>query len=505
MKSVQQTSDDITRKNTLLRAAGRGGVFNTLGGAASSFIRIAASTILARLLSPNDYGVFGVALLVQEFVSHVGALGMGIGIIAKLNISEKDLNTCFWTMAPMRLLMFAVCFLVAPLAALFFGDDRIDNVLRVTSLTFLFSIIGLVPSLLLKKSLQFLSIVKINFVAAFIQSLVAITMSVFVVQNYWALVIAMLAASAANSTMLFLRCKWIPKLQFDKDSFRFLFRYGANNLGISIVEYLHQNLDYLLVGRVLGPRMLGLYEFAYRIPHLFQQQVAEPLRGIVFPVLSKVQERDDLLISGYVKTVRYVALAVFPALAGLSVVADLAVGLLWGQQWVDIVIPLRILCAAAAVRVVTDALRVIFNCKGRPDVPFKFGLVTLAITFTFVYFLGKHYGIKGVATAMLLSALPSLVLTWFAFRLLSSKFMVFVRGVAPPLVSGMMVALGVTFLRYLLDPLKMNPLLELALCVSGGVVTYLATLLLFYRKLCLDVHETTKIILDSKVANASDA
>lgn len=335
----QKTVHQKQKLNTdaLTRSAGRGALWQILGGGWQTVIRLGASMVLARALAPDDFGIFGMALLVRELIDHAGDLGMGTGIIAKKDVSEDDLCTCFYTMAVVRFMLFIATFAIAPVAATFFHTPKLTWVLRAVSFTFLFSIFSAVSKTLLQKQLRFGPLVIIGGSIVLVESGTAVTLVLLTDLRYWALVSAMLISSFFMHLIIFVWAKWYPKLKFSKKSFRYLFRYGINSLGFAIVNYLHQNIDYLLVGRLLGTASLGFYQFAYQIPHLIQDRLARPVGGVIFPALSKVQHNDERLIAGYVKAVKYIALGAFPALGGLAVLSDLTVSVLWGEKWLPIV------------------------------------------------------------------------------------------------------------------------------------------------------------------------
>lgn len=468
------TTDNLTQ------SAGRSILWQIVGGGWQALVRIGASVFLARALQPIDFGIFGMAILVKEFVGSVGALGMGTGLVAKKEVTDDDLCTSFWSMAAMRLIMFAGMFAGAPLAAGWLEDPRIVDVVRAVSFIFLIMIIQESSYTLLVKELRFRAINTIGGIGIVLQSGIAVFLAINTDLGYWALVLAMLVFAVFSSLTTFVVAGWRPRFRFSRESFRYLFRYGINGLGFSIVNYLTQNLDYLLVGRVLGARALGLYEFAYRIPHMIQENVVKPVGSVVLPTLSKVQESNERLIAGYIKTVKFVALMAFPALAGLAVVADVAVPVLWGDQWVSIVTPLRILCLCAALRILPQPSGAVLYCKNRPDIPFKISLVGLVWTAAAVGGLGYVFGLNGVAWGMLLSVLPSFAAVIISFRLTDSSTLRLAEAVWPVVAMTAVCALAAFGAKVGVLGAGWPLIVVLSLSVVAGAVAYpLALLLLF--------------------------
>lgn len=402
---------------SLLQTAGRAALWQVVGGGWQTAVRLAGSLFLARALQPSDFGLFGMAMLVQEFITYIGAFGLQVGLVAKKDVSEADVSTCFWGMAGIRGLMFLGGELAAPLAGMFFGDPRLVNVVRGVSCTFLFQAVEIVPSALLTKDLRFRTLNAIQATAITLETGLAVGLALTTELGYWSLVAAMVASALLSAAATFVAARWVPRFLFSRASFRYLSNFGGNTLGFSIVNYFHHNLDYLLVGRLLGAGALGFYEYAYRIPHLVFDRVVRPVGLVAFPALAKVRDDDAKVIEGYLKTVQFLAIISFPVLAGLAAVADVAVPVLWGDRWTPIVTPLRVLCLCAALRCVPQAAGAVLYCRDRPDAPFRIGLAGLAWTALVVAVLGRMFGLLGVAWGMALSVLPSFAMVVLAFRL----------------------------------------------------------------------------------------
>jgi O-antigen/teichoic acid export membrane protein len=459
--------------------AARGALWQMLGGGWLSVVRLGASTMLARALEPSDFGLFGMALLAQEIVVVIGNLGMSTGLIAKSEVTEDDLCTCFWTMAGARLLMFVVAFSGAPLAALFFHDPRVTDVLRVVSFTFLLAPLTDVANALLRKELKFGFLTCVQSVAALLESATAVVLAVSTDLGYWALVAGILVNTVATNLGMLLGARWWPRLRFSRESFRYQFRFGIHGLGFGVANYLNQNIDYLLVGRILGPTSLGMYEFAYRIPHLVLDRIARPVGTVAFPALAKLQD-DERLIAAYVKVVTMTSLISFPVLVGLAAIADMAVRVLWGEKWLPIVLPLQILCVSGAARTIIQPVGAIFNCKNRPDLPFKFTAVMTLVTFAVVASLGRLYGVVGVAAGMTVALAPLYFVLRSAFRLAGARTSELLSALVPASVSSLAMGACAYLAKEVVHNLGANHASALIAGVLAGVLVYpLALRLLF--------------------------
>ncbi len=485
---------EATPADSLARSAGRGAMWQFVGAGWQTVVQLGASAVLARLLFPDDFGIMGMAILAQGLVKRTGDFSAASGVIAKKDVTQDDLSTAFWMSFGVQAVLCVVTFAIAPLAAWFFGAPEVTGVIRALSVTFLLTGVGAVSGTLLRKRLVFGAPKIIEGAAFTLQSGLAILFALVFDMDYWALVISMLIANFAQTCAIVLYARWLPRFRFNPASFRYLFRYGANGLGTSLVGYFHNNTDYLLVGKLLGPSMLGLYEFAYRIPHMAFNRFAMPMRRVTFPVLSTVQTEDQRLAAGYVKVAKYIAIILFPALGGLAAVAGPAVAVLWGEKWLPVVVPLQILCFRSAIQSVISPVRDVFLCKDRPDIPFKYGVCTLVFTCGAVVGLGYAFGLVGVASGMLISVMPSLVLLWLAFRLTKTPLKRLFAALAPAATSATvssLLALGAVHWTTLSG--GGNPL-ALGLGVSTGAAAYLAIMWLRFGDTAREVIRTIRVI-----------
>ena len=473
---------------SLTKRAGQSALWQISGGAGQTIIRLGASVVLARMLTPQDFGIYGMALLFKAFVERLGNLGMGAGIIARKETTEDDLCTCFWTMAGLRVCLFILMFATAPLASNFFNNPDLTTVVRVISLTFLFSIPSIVANFLLSKELRYQAINVVRSAGVFFESGLAVTLVLTTNLDYWALVFAMLSTVLLTETTIGFLAKWYPKFRFSKLSFNYLFYFGINQMGTGLINYLQSNIDYLVVGRILGASKLGLYEFAYRIPHLFQVRLAQPAASVLFPAMSKVQEEDKKIFAGYLKATKYIAIVVLPALFGLSALAFPTVKILWGDQWLPIVFPLQILCFSSAIRCINLPTQSIFLSKKRPDLPFKLGIARFTVTLFVVLALGKLYGLNGIAYGMFISATLSFINLYFAFRLLNiGSFTDWILNIKAPIIATLFCYLSALVLYNLLN---FHIITTYTFSIILGMIIYIITYFILFKSEIKDIRRT---------------
>ena len=483
--------------------AGRAALWQIAGGGWQTLVRLGASIYLARALRPSDFGLFGMALLYQELLVTALSLGFGTGLIVKKDLSEEDLSTAFWLSCTVRIIIFLAVFLSAPLAALFWKEPRVEPVIRAVSLTLLFQIIGMVPGTLATKHLQFKKINIIRAIAILLESTTVIILVAFTSLTYWALVIGMMLNVLFYNVALWISSGcWLPKINFHKDSFRYLFRFGFYAWLFGITNYLKQNVDYFLVGRLLGSHQLGLYEFAYRLPHLVLDRISRPVGNVLFPAFSKIQDDNEKLFNSYINAVKYVCLVCYPILFILAAISDILVPLFWGRQWTPIVVPLQILCLCAALRLLVQPMGYIFYCKNRPDIPYKTSSLVLFFSVIIIGLLGYFYGLLGIACGMLFSVFPSIVVLFLVFLyLLRVNPFKFLLSLFPVFASSLCSYLVVLVVKKIFFVIKFDSLGVLIVSSLVGLLVYLGFIFFLFPFIIKEIIQKIKSAFDLSLQN----
>lgn len=473
MKQDDQISE---KSDALTKTTGRAAAWQILGGAWVTVVRLVSSIFLARLLSPDDFGLYGMAVIVMELINCLGNLGMNAGIVATKDVTEEDLCTCFWSMAGVRTCLFLITFFGAPIASTVFDEARLTGVLQIVSFHFLISTLSVMSQTILVKKLEFRVINIITGCIALIESCLVIYLAWFTDLAYYSFAFAMLSNSIATSIFLFFYAGWYPKFIFSKKSFGYLFNFGIHGLWISISNYINQNIDYLLVGRMLGTHQLGLYEFAYRVPNIIYQRIAQPVGLVCFPAFSKVSDDNSLLFSGYIKATKFVCLLTFPMLIGMAALADIIVQLLWGNQWLSIIFPLQILCFCSALRCVYQTAPLLLYCKKKPYLASMISFISMISTFLLVAILGYYLKIIGVALGMLLSVIPSYALIFFVLKYTNKSINLFIKPLTP-LVIATAICWCVAFLVKKYLTIHGFPIIiTLCLAILFGAISYIVSI-----------------------------
>ncbi len=458
------------------------GIWQLSSSILQAIIRFVASIFLARALLPSDFGIFGLAILFKDFLLHIGAFGVGSAVIAKKDITKQDLNTCFYIISIIRFLLFCIAFFGAPFVGLFFKNLQVVNVVKFISFSFLIQIIGFIPHLLLLKELRYKEINIISLVSILIESSFAVFFVYKLKLSYWSLPLAMLIAVFFSNLMYLYRYPWFPSFYVSRDSFKYLFNFGLFTLMSTFSNYLKGNIDFILIGRLLGTYQLGLYEFAYRIPTNIAGRIIGPISAIVLPFLSKIQNNNSKIFHGYLKIVVFSSLLIFPLISILISICDILIPLLWGDKWIPIILPMRILCIVVLFSPILHPISSIFYVKHRPDLFFKMSFCSLIITVILLVPCIKFLGLIGAPLAILISNLLLIFLSHFYYsRLLNINFIAKLTVLFPIVFSSILAVIVSYFIKKFFLLNSFSILFALFFAIISFFIVYLFSIVFFFR------------------------
>lgn len=454
----------------------RGVSWTAVSQVLSQVSTFAATIVLARILAPKDFGVVGMAALFIGLVTIMGEIGMGAAIVQRKSISQRQLDTVFWTGLAVGILAFLFSFAAAPLAVEFFGEPMAGQVVRVTALAFVIDALGSVHQVLLSKEMRFNLLARAEIFGAVVYTVVAIGLALLGA-GVWAIVIGQIVRAIAENLGMWILEPWRPRFEFSYDDFRGLFAFGARIWGFNFVNYLRENVDNFVIGRLLGSASLGFYALAYNLANLPRRQMSSIVSRVTFPAFSKAQDNDSFIREAYTKVLRYVSLITFPLLGGLAVLAPQLIPVIYGDQWIPAIVPLQLLCGVGMLYSVGSTVGSVFLAKGRPDLQFRIGLVVLCIL-TVIVLVSVRWGLVGVAAGVLVYAMTSwLIGQSFANRLISLRMPTYLRSLAPASIACavMVAALGIAR-PFVLHSGLLGPIPWLVCAVLAGAAIYIGAL-----------------------------
>ncbi len=461
----------------LLKKIFIGAAWIVVGQIARQVISLVTVAILARMLSPGDFGLVAMGYTVKALAYVFASIGMGSAIIQRKDLDEDHLSTAYWTSFMAGMFITAVVAGMSPVVAWFFNRRELTMIIAVTSITFAFGGISSTHRDLLERKMKFKRISIIDFLDVCGGSAVAIIMALKGM-GYWSLVVREIAGALFKIPMYSLASGWRPRLIFRVQCFKNLFGFSSYVLMSNFLNYFNRNADNVIIGKFLGATLLGYYDLAYNLMLKPLQYISFTIGKVLFPALSRIQEDKESVRIIYLRAIKTISLLTFPMMAGLFLVAHEAIFFIYGPKWKPVVHILQVFCFVGALQSVVTTVGTVFMSQGRSDLMFKMSLIVSPfIWLSFV--IGVKWGIIGVAICYaIVTGCWCLIVHSVANRLISLKMGEFLSVFSKPVIyTFIMVAIVTTIRTFLTYLVKPNSIVVLLSLVSCGILTYLIILL----------------------------
>lgn len=409
--SAQDLLDVSDIRSELNRAAVRGGVATALSQFTRAVARIIAIAVLARQLSPGDFGLLAMATTVVGFASIIKDLGLTTAVIQRQSISQAEVANLFWVNIAVGLFLSFFMILAAPFAAQFYNDGRLESLLVVLSCIFTIDALGAQHQAVLRRRMDFKKVAIIEVMGVVGGTLGAIVVG-FLSKSYWALVVTLLLNSIIVSIALWTACAWRPSRSDGTVSVRPLISFGIHLAGFNLINYVFRNLDNILIGRFWGAASLGVYSNAYSLLMLPITQINGPITTVALPALSRLSQEPEAYVSFYKRGLSSVVMLGMPVVVFLVVEADSIASIVFGGRWVGVSDVFQALGAAAFIGTFNVATGWVYVSTGAVKRQLIAGIANSLVSAAFIVG-GLQYGIMGVAYAisisMMLTRIPSLL------------------------------------------------------------------------------------------------
>ena len=395
--------------------------------------RVLLLLVLARSLSPHEYGVAAMVLVVSTLVLVFSDLGLGAALVQRADLDDLDRSSVFWATSAVGLAATALCWLVAGPAAAFYGEPAVRDLMRGLSATFLLTALGATQVAVLSRDLRYRELALRQIAAALAGTAARVGLALGGA-GAWAVIGQQLAVAAASTALVWTLGDWRPGRRASWSRVRSLASFGLAVFVSRLGFYANRNADNLLVGKVLGSGALGIYGLAYQAVLLPLEQVGGPVAEVLFPALARLQGTPARLRAAWLRAVRLLALVVAPGLGLLIVLADDLVRILLGPAWSGVAPVVQLLAWVGLHQTLQRLNSSVLQAVGAPRVLASFALLSVAVNVP-AFVIGLHWGVTGVAAAYAVSstivAPVYLVRTCRAAGLAPSAFL---RAVAPILL-----------------------------------------------------------------------
>ncbi|MBB5575879.1 lipopolysaccharide biosynthesis protein [Rhizobium paranaense] len=441
--------------------------------------------VTSRYLLPQDFGLVALAFSIVSFAAGLGPTAFGEALIQQKTIRQSHLDTVFWLSFASAAILYLVLFGGSSYIAHALGHDEIVGLLMIIGLKIFFDMMIIVPNALIGRTMSFHLAAVRTAIATVVSGLVCLAL-IFAGFGLWALAIAQIAAPAAGCIAAFWGAGWLPGLRIKWSSLRELLHYGIFASGNRFLQSM--SLDQLIIGTLVSPAALGIYNFARRLFEMINNVVAGGLTSVTHVLLSSLQHDQNKVREAFLMATFGCSLVSFPAFMGLAAVADDAIPLIFGQHWAAAIWPVRFFCVIGLMSGIGVVQASLITSQGKSDWWFYYQLVRNIVTIITVLLL-YPYGVTTIVFALMLEVLILWPVTlWMVSQLIAlsigNYFAQFLRPIAAYV--GMLAAvLGASALLQ-----DWHPASRLAIEIPIGAIVYTGLIFILCRERALFLVKT---------------
>ncbi|WP_314968050.1 lipopolysaccharide biosynthesis protein [Phocaeicola abscessus] len=454
---------DSLKKKTI-----KGVVWSSIERFSVQGIQFVIMIIMARILTPYDYGIIGMLTIFLQISQSLIDSGFSQALIRKQNRTETDNSTVFYFNIAISSLLYIILFISAPWVADFYNTPILIPVMRVICLSVLINSFVVVQRALFTVNIDFKTQAKASFIAAVFSGIVGIGMA-YGGCGVWSLVVYQLINYAGIAFLLWYFSKWRPIFAYSWKSFKELFSFGSKLLISGLLATIYNNVYLIVIGKLFTATNLGHYTRAHQFSDFPSSNFTGILQRVTYPVLCTIQNDDERLSEVYRKLLKLSAYIIFPLMCGLAAVAHPLVWLLLGKKWEFCSVLLQILCFSMMWYPIHAINLNLLQVKGRSDLFLKLeivkkmlGIIVLCITIPM--------GLIAMCYGQIISSILALIInTYYTGKLINVGFIKQMKDISGTLILSLIMFISIILLISTISSL----LLELILGLSLGAIIYL--------------------------------
>lgn len=457
---------------------------------ASQGITFLVGLVLARILTPAEFGVLGMITIFIALSNSIVDSGFSNALIRKKDAKRIDYNTVFFFNIGISALFYGLLFAASPAIARFFDEPQLVNITRAMGLVLIFNALGIVQRTLLNKNIDFKTQAKVSIIASVGSGVIGIGMAI---QGYgaWSLVGQQLSRQFLNTLFLWVFNSWRPVLEFSIQSFKELFSFGSKLLLSGVINTIFNNIYYIIIGRFYSAEQLGQYTRAEQFNMIFSSNLTSIVQRVSYPTLSSIQDDPIRLKEGYRRVIKSTMLVTFACMLGLAAVAKPLLLILIGEKWLPAVGYLQIICFSGMLYPLHAINLNMLQVKGRSDLFLKLEIIKKFLS-VFPICLGIFMGIEYML-------LGSVIGGFFAFLLNSAYSSELIhystRNQIIDITPTFIISLLVSLIMWSITLLGWSNWLTLGLQCTTGLVLYLVIYEIIKLKEYIELKEIVLSIL----------
>lgn len=425
--------------------------------------------VLARLLTPEEYGLIGIITIFIAVFNSIVDSGFSNALIRKNDACDLDYNTVFISNFGLSVLLFAVMYLEAPSIATFFNQPKLEPLSKIMASIIIINAFAIIQRTILVKKIDFKTQTKVSLISSITSGLIGISMA-FAGFGIWALVSQQISRQLLNTIFLWVFAKWFPRFQFSIQSFKELFGFGWKLLVSGLIDTVWREIYQIVIGKYYNAATLGQYTRAHQFASIFSSNLNSVVQRVSYPVLSSIQEDKVRLKSAYKRVIKVTMLITFVLMLGLAAVAKPMILVLVGEQWLPCVPFLQIICFSMMLYPLHALNLNMLQVQGRSDLFLKLEIIKKIIA------IGPL--LLGIFIDIYLMLIGSVFTGWIAYYLnayYSGPYLKYsiweqIKDIMPSFFIALAMALPVYALSYL----SVSPFILLPLQIIAGAVLTIA-------------------------------
>lgn len=411
----------------------KGAIWNSISQFGSQAINFIVTIILARLLTPTDFGLLGQVAVIVGLLSYFSDFGILVTLIQRKDLTETDYNSAFYGMFFISLILYALVFAFAPYVALYYKNQALTSIVRILFLQFFITQFCFINEVLEIKNLNYKNIVNADLVSLVISGCSGIIMA-YKGFGVWSLVYQSLIKFFFRTLIIFITTNWRPKLLFSIRHFLILFRSGLHFLYRNVIKYFSENVDFFLIGKIAGSTVLGLYTIAFNMSSYPFTKVQQIFGQMVLPAFNLFNDDIGKVKKSYLKISQFGAVFLAPVLIVIFFGVYQIVDLLLGYRWIGVVPIVKILVIYLVFSSVSFADESILISLNKIKTINIFKSIVSFFLLVIGYFAVLHYGVKGMATTFtILSIMYTLITKTFLLTVINIKWYDYIISLLEPI------------------------------------------------------------------------
>lgn len=449
----------LTEKTT------RGVVWNSFDRIANYGIGFIVGIVLARLLSPEEYGLIGIIGIFTSIFNVILDSGLSTSLIRKEKVTDIDYCTVFHTNLVLSFILTTILFLSAPLIASFFKRPELVPYIHVMSFIFIINALSITQQVRLTKKIDFKTLTKISVIAHTLSGVIGIVMALCHL-GVWALVFQQLTSRLFTSVLLWFYNKWIPNLVFSWESFKSLFSFSWKLLVAQIIASVWGQLYHAVIGKVYNPEVLGQYTRANQYTHLPSSIIGDVVLKVSLPVMSEIQNEDERLLRAFRRIIKLTMFVSSISLVGIAATANALIFVLIGEKWMACVPMMQILCASYVIYPMQQININMLTVQGRSDILLLLQVIKCVLAVGPIM-LGIYCGIYWMLFGSVVIGWIALFLnSYYSGKKFNYKWWHQITDIAPSL--GLALFMGA--IVYALSFLHLSPFILLPIQITVGIL-----------------------------------